>query len=161
MADFDMKGSDTKGSDTKGAGIPVYGTGDASFLAAGGEAGILKLVEAFYQAMEEEPQARVIRAMHPDDLTVSIDKLARFLCGWTGGPKRYAEKYGGIAIPPAHAHLPIGEAEKDAWLLCMHKALQQQNYAASFKDYLLKQLAVPASRIVMLQVNRGRTVLGH
>jgi len=137
--------------------MPTYGKGDASFLAAGGETGIQRLVEAFYQAMCDEPQARLIRAMHPDDLTISIDKLARFLCGWTGGPKRYAEKYGGIAIPPAHAHLPIGEVEKDAWLLCMQQALQSQDYAADFKDYLLLQLAVPAGRIVVMQAHQRRT----
>lgn len=138
--------------------MSAYGTGDKSFLAAGGEAGILRLVEAFYQSMCEEPQARAIRAMHPNDLTISIDKLARFLCGWTGGPRRYAEKYGDIAIPPAHAHLAIGEAEKDAWLMCMQQALQRQDYAADFKDYLLIQLAVPAGRIVVMQANRGRRV---
>ncbi|MFT6518354.1 MAG: hemoglobin [Candidatus Azotimanducaceae bacterium] len=137
--------------------MPTYGKGDASFLAAGGEQGIQRLVEAFYQAMCDEPQARLIRAMHPDDLTISVDKLARFLCGWTGGPRRYAEKYGGIAIPPAHAHLPIGEAEKDAWLLCMQRALQSQDYAADFKDYLLLQLAVPAGRIVVMQAHQRRT----
>jgi len=136
--------------------MPTYGKGDASFLAAGGEKGIQQLVEAFYQAMCDEPQARLIRAMHPDDLTISIDKLARFLCGWTGGPKRYAEKYGGIAIPPAHAHLPIGEAEKDAWLLCMQQALQSQDYAADFKEYMLLQLAVPAGRIVVKQAHQRR-----
>jgi hemoglobin len=137
--------------------MPTYGKGDASFLAAGGEKGIQRLVEAFYQAMCDEPQARLIRAMHPDDLTVSVDKLARFLCGWTGGPKRYAEKYGGIAIPPAHAHLPVGEAEKDAWLLCMQQALQSQDYAADFKEYMLLQLAVPAGRIVVMQAHQRRT----
>ncbi|MFT4632395.1 MAG: hemoglobin [Candidatus Pseudothioglobus sp.] len=138
--------------------MAAYGTGDTSFLAAGGEAGILRLVEAFYQAMCDEPQAMAIRDMHPDDLTISIDKLARFLCGWTGGPKRYVEKYGVMAIPPAHAHLSIGEAEKDAWLMCMQRALQQQDFAADFKQYLLAQLAVPAGRIVVMQANLGRLV---
>jgi hemoglobin len=93
----------------------------------------------------------VIRHMHPDDLSVSIDKLARFLCGWTGGPKRYSEKYGGIAIPPAHSHLPVGEPEKQAWLDCMSEALDRQDYPAELKKYLIEQLTVPASRIVLLR----------
>jgi hemoglobin len=89
--------------------------------------------------------------MHPDDLTVSIDKLARFLCGWMGGPKRYSEKYGGIAIPPAHSHLPVGESEKQAWLDCMREALDKQDYPDELKEYLIEQLTVPASRIVLLR----------
>ena len=131
-----------------------YGKNDGSFLAAGGEVGIRKLVEAFYRIMGERTDTRAIRNMHPYDLTISIDKLARFLCGWMGGPRLYAEKYGGIAIPPAHAHMPIGEVEKSAWLTCMEQALAEQDYAQSFKHYLMVQLAVPAGRIVMLQQNR-------
>ncbi len=123
-----------------------YGTGDASFQAAGGVAGIRQLVDDFYDLMEGLPEAQEIRAMHPAALTQSRDKLARFLCGWLGGPKLYREKYGPIRIPSAHAHLNIGTKQRDAWLSCMQQALEQQPYAASFKTYLLKQLAVPAER---------------
>ncbi|BFM18046.1 group II truncated hemoglobin [Maricurvus nonylphenolicus] len=123
-----------------------YGTDDASFQAAGGVEGIRKLVDAFYDAMEVLPEAKTIREMHPDDLTESRDKLARFLCGWLGGPKLYREKYGSIAIPRAHNHLDIGVDERDAWLLCMEKALEDQPFADDFKTYLLEQLFVPAER---------------
>lgn len=123
-----------------------YGTDDASFQAAGGVEGIRKLVDAFYDAMEVLPEAKTIRDMHPDDLTESRDKLARFLSGWLGGPKLYREKYGSIAIPRAHNHLDIGIDERDAWLLCMEKALEDQPFADDFKTYLLEQLFVPAER---------------
>jgi hemoglobin len=124
-----------------------YGVGDASFRAAGGEEGIRRLVEDFYRLMDSLPEARRIRAMHPPDLEESIDKLARFLCGWLGGPKRYQEKYGRIALPHAHAHLPIDADDRDAWLLCMDRALALQPFADDFKAYLIEQLAVPAERI--------------
>jgi len=133
--------------------VQQYGKEDGSFQAAGGEAGIRKLVEAFYRLMGKREDAKTIRALHPNDLTDSVDKLARFLCGWMGGPKLYSEKYGGIAIPPAHAHLPIGESEKLAWLTCMRCALDEQDYEPAFKEYLMVQLAVPAGRIVTLQQN--------
>lgn len=126
---------------------PAYGEGDASFRAAGGIAGIEALVERFYAWMDELPEAREIRRMHPDDLTLSKDKLARFLCGWLGGPKRYQEVYGSIRIPAAHAHFGIGPAERDAWLECMRHAVDEQPYAKDFKVYLLQQLAVPAERV--------------
>ncbi len=128
-----------------------YGDGDASFQTAGGIEGIQKLVEDFYDVMSTRSDAKVIRDMHPDDLTISIDKFARFLCGWMGGPKRYREKYGGIAIPPAHKHLPIHDAERQAWLNCMQEALERQPYPEDFKTYLIEQLAVPAGRIVVLR----------
>jgi hemoglobin len=125
----------------------AYGDGDASFRAAGGIAGIDALVERFYAWMDQLPQAREIRRMYPDDLALSKDKLARFLCGWLGGPKRYQEVYGSIRIPAAHARFEIGAAERDAWLECMRRAVDEQPYAEGFKAYLLQQLAVPAERI--------------
>ncbi|HMM76355.1 MAG TPA: group II truncated hemoglobin [Gammaproteobacteria bacterium] len=126
---------------------PTYGVGDASFRAAGGEDGIRRLVDDFYDAMERLPAAAAIRAMHPADLTSARDKLARFLCGWMNGPKRYQEKYGPISIPGAHAHLAIDTAARDAWLACMAAALERQAYAEDFKRYLLQQLSIPAERV--------------
>jgi hemoglobin len=125
----------------------AYGDGDATYQACGGEEGILALVETFYAVMDSLPAAREIRALHPTDLQLSIDKLACFLCGWTGGPKRYAERFVPIKIPQVHSHLPIGEAERDAWLACMTLALAEQPYRDELKSYLLEQLFVPAERI--------------
>ena len=79
--------------------VKPYGTGDASFRAAGGAAGLRKLVDDFYDLMGTDARFATIFAMHPTDVEVSRDKLARFLCGWLGGPKLYHEKYGSIGIP--------------------------------------------------------------
>jgi hemoglobin len=124
-----------------------YGDGDSSFRAAGGVAGIERLVDDFYRIMDELPEASTIRRMHPQELEVARDKLARFLCGWLGGPNRYKQRYGPISIPGAHARFPIGVAERDAWLACMRAAVARQDYAPRFAEYLLQQLAIPAERI--------------
>lgn len=126
--------------------IPSFGEGDYSFQSAGGEQGIRRLVDDFYNAMMSRPEAAKILAMHDRDLSASRDKLARFLCGWLGGPKLFSAKYGPIRIPKAHSHLRIGIAERDAWLLCMRDALSRQSYDDAFKQYLLEQLFVPAER---------------
>lgn len=123
---------------------PPYGKGDASYLAAGGLPGLEQLVDDFYHYMETLPEARTILAMHQGDLQESRKKLAYFLSGWLGGPTLYRETYGSILIPKAHGHLAIGAAERDAWMLCMQKAVAQQPFADDFKQYLLKQLFVPA-----------------
>ncbi len=121
-----------------------YGVGDASYQAAGEEAGIRQLVDDFYVHMDSLPQAQRIRQMHPDDLAESRDKLTRFLCGWMGGPKLYQAKYGQISIPGVHRHLDIAESEKSAWLTCMQKAVDEQPFETSFKVYLMQQLEIPA-----------------
>lgn len=124
-----------------------FGVGDASFRAAGGEDGLRRLVDRFYDLMETLPEARGVRALHPADLETARDKLARFLCGWLSGPRRFQEKYGPISIPAAHAHLAIGIAERDAWLLCMRLAVDEQPYRDAFKQYLVRELAKPAERV--------------
>jgi len=126
---------------------PRYGDGDTSYRAAGEQAGIGRLVDAFYRIMDSQDFARVIRRMHARDLTVSRDKLTRFLCGWMNGPRLYAERYGPIRIPSAHAHLRIGPRERDAWLRCMELAIAEQGYAPDFAAYLLRELRVPAERV--------------
>ena len=125
----------------------TYGDGDTSFQTAGGESGLRRLVDTFYDHMAKLPQTRTILAMHPADLGASRDKLARFLCGWLGGPHRYNEKYGRINIPSAHQHLNIDNRERDAWLQCMARAVAEQPYPEDFKAYLMKQLAVPAEAV--------------
>jgi len=124
-----------------------YGVEDVSYKAAGELVGITQLVDDFYHYMETLPEAKKIRDMHPDDLTVSRDKLSCFLSGWLGGPKLFSQKYYSISIPKAHKHLSVSSKERDAWLLCMKKAADDQPYKASFKKYLLEQLYVPAERV--------------
>jgi hemoglobin len=138
-----------------------YGDGDASFRAAAGQDGIQRLVEDFYDEMRRRPEAARILRLHPKDLSTSIDKLARFLCGWMGGPKRFQEKYGRIVIPLAHQHLPIGPAERDAWLACMEAAIAAQPYAEDFKAYLLAQLRIPAERVMEVARNPGQSAEGN
>jgi len=124
-----------------------YGKGSASFEAAGGEPGIHRLANAFFDRMASDPRFATIYEMHPDDKTVSRDKLGRFLCGWLGGPKRYQEKYGPIRLPATHQHLAITEVERDQWLTCMSETVHEQPFQPDFKRYLMEQLAVPAESV--------------
>lgn len=133
---------------------PTYGVEDASYRAAGGIDGLRRLVDDFYRIMDSEPFAAELRALHPADLAASSDKLSSFLSGWLGGPRLFAEKYGPIAIPSYHAQWPVDDALAEAWLECMARAIARQDYAPDFAEYLLRQLRVPALRIV--QASRAR-----
>jgi hemoglobin len=123
------------------------------YQAAGELVGITKLVDEFYANMDTLPEAETIRKMHPPDLAESRRKLTYFLCGWLGGPRLFQQHYGPISIPGAHKRFPIGYEERDAWLLCMQRALAVQPYSNELKDYLLAALSIPAERV--RQVNMG------
>ena len=110
-----------------------------------------RLVADFYHIMEADPAAKDCLLTHrleegkvPQDVQ---EKLFEFLSGWMGGPKLYHEAYGTINIPRDHSHLEVGPQERDAWLLCMERALELQEYHPDFKHYLLQQLRIPAERI--------------
>jgi hemoglobin len=126
-----------------------YGNDMSPYRAAVELAGITSLVDTFYSNMDHFPEARVIRNMHPEDLTESRKTLTYFLCGLLGGPRLYIEHYGGVSLSEFHRQFPIGYDERDAWLFCMERAISVQPYEASFKEYLLARLRIPAERIRM------------
>lgn len=91
----------------------------------GGEAGIRALVDRFYDLMDTLPEAARIRAMHPPDLASSREKLSLFLMMWSGGPRTYYELRGHPRMRARHLPFPIDAADRDAWLLCMNRALDE------------------------------------
>lgn len=101
-------------------------TQHSPFDALGGEPGVRKLVDRFYDLMDSVDKAEHIRRMHPDDLTDSRQKLFEFLCGFLGGPSLYIQKHGHPRLRMRHAAFSIDEAARDSWLACMHQALEEQ-----------------------------------
>jgi hemoglobin len=106
----------------------------------GGERGVRELVNSFYDYMDTQPEARHIRSLHPDDLSSSRDKLFKFLSGWLGGPQLYIQEYGHPRLRARHLPFPIGEAERDAWMLCMTKALNNMEIDPLLRSHLLQSL---------------------
>jgi hemoglobin len=90
----------------------------------GGAEKVRALVQRFYQIMDELPESYGIRKLHPEDLQGSEEKLFKFLSGWMGGPQLFIEQYGHPMLRQRHMSFPISGSERDQWLMCMEKALQ-------------------------------------
>jgi hemoglobin len=103
----------------------------------GGEPVLRSLVDQFYDLMDSLPEAAGIRALHPQGLATSRDKLFMFLSGWLGGPPLYEEAYGHPRLRARHLPFTIGESERDAWMLCMEQALGQVFVDKNINDRLL------------------------
>lgn len=102
----------------------------------GGETVIRKLVDRFYDLMDAKPEAAGIRALHPENLEGSRNKLYWFLTGWMGGPQLYVERFGHPRLRARHLPFPIGESERDQWLMCMSQALEEVVADGSLRQQL-------------------------
>ena len=97
----------------------------SAFERVGGRDGLRRLALRFYAIMSERADAQGIRAMHAPDTGAVTESLAEFLMGWIGGPRDWFMRPGRPCIMSLHRALPIGEGERDQWLLCMKQALAE------------------------------------
>ena len=116
--------------------VSVTPTTTTPFSRIGGQAAIDALVDAFYFRMDTLPEARVIRAMHADDLSSVKKVLKNYLGEWMGGPALYSQERGHPRLRMRHMPFRIGEAERDAWMLCMTGALEEVVEDASLRAQL-------------------------
>jgi len=117
------------------------------FEMIGGEAAVRRLVDRFYDLMDSEPGAQGIRSMHPPSLDTSREKLRLFLTGWLGGPPVYVERFGPPMLRARHLPFPIAEPERDAWLMCMNMALEEQEMPQELRAVLRDRFAAMADHM--------------
>ncbi len=124
----------------------------STFERIGGDEGLHKLVDVFYDTMETLPEANHILNMHPKDLRSSREKLFMFLSGWMGGPDRYIAAFGHPRLRARHMPFPIGEKERDAWILCMEHALQSLEIDSMLREHLLQAFKQTANHMMNTEV---------
>lgn len=115
--------------------------------AIGGDAGVRRLVDRFYDHMDTLPEVAGIRAMHPADLASSRERLDDFLCGWLGGPQRYVEKRGHPRLRARHLPFAIGTSEAEQWMRCMRLALEETVADPALRAHLENALAQVADHM--------------
>jgi hemoglobin len=108
------------------------------YEALGGAPVLREFTQRFYALMDELPEAKACRDIHPKDLTRSEEKLFEFLSGWLGGPPLFTEKYGPPMLRRRHFPAKIGTAEADGWLLCFRQA-----WGEIMRDHKLGEALLP------------------
>ncbi len=93
---------------------------ESLFDQVGGEAFFVKLVDAFYGAVERDD---ILRPMYPEDLTDSKRHFTMFLIQYWGGPRTYQEERGHPRLRIRHTPFEITKSARDAWLRAMSGAL--------------------------------------
>ena len=113
----------------------------------GGEEKVRQLVDRFYDLMDEDPDYYGIRKLHPQDLTGSRQKLFMFLSGWMGGPQLFVEAFGHPMLRARHLPFPIGESERDQWMGCMLRAMQDVELDEAVQTELAQAFARTADHM--------------
>ena len=75
----------------------------------GGEQAVRELCQTFYQIMCETPQTQLIRAMHPENIGISEEKLYLFLTGWSIKPLSLIQFVSLFAQLPLAPYGPISQ----------------------------------------------------
>jgi len=106
----------------------------------GGDAGVRRLVDRFYDLVDTAPEAATIRKLHATSLKVAREKLYLYLTTWTGGPPVYTDRYGHPRLRARHLPFHIGRRERDEWLWCMNRSLDEHDMPAEVRDFLREKL---------------------
>lgn len=104
----------------------------------GGEPGVRALVDRFYDLMDMEPDLKELRAAHGPSLDEARNKLFWFLCGYFGGPDHYIERFGHPRLRARHLPFSIGQVERDQWVICIGRAMEDQGIAPALAERLLE-----------------------
>jgi hemoglobin len=115
---------------------------EAEVMKICGEAGIRRMVAAFYRRVRTDD---LIGPMYPEgDWDGSEERLAEFLLFRLGASTRYLELRGHPRLRMRHVNFPIGLAARDRWLALMSLAMEDAGIpetARSFLDPFFAQVA--------------------
>ncbi len=88
--------------------------------ALGGRDGCRKLSEAFYARVSQDP---ILSPLFPKHIQCAINAFAAFLVQFLGGPNEYSEGRWWLSLHESHMRFKIGLKERNAWVKCMTKTL--------------------------------------
>jgi hemoglobin len=102
----------------------------------GGEEGVRRLVDRFYDLMDTAPEAATVRALHARSLK-GVAREAPPLPRRVGpAAAAYVERHGHPRLRMRHFPFAIGERERDEWLWCMDRALDEHDMPVELRGFL-------------------------
>jgi len=113
----------------------------------GGAATLDRLAARLYAWMREMPEAAAVHAMHQMSLDQVELRLRAFLSAFFGGPDEYRPRYGEPMMRRRHMAFAIGPRERDAWLACMQRALDEVVVDAALRAEAYAQIAAFAEHM--------------
>ena len=121
------------------------------FEMIGGHPVIRRIVERFYDLMDQDPAYGELRALHAPDLAPMRQSLAGFLAAWSGGPRDWFEENPGKCMMSAHKGIMIGPQVAEQWAGAMNSAIAD---CGPENQVLGKEMADMLSRMALAMGQR-------
>ena len=104
--------------------------------------GLSRLVRAFYDIIEQAPEAQELHLLHRRGHGIAHSRIEQFdyLSGFLGGPQHYVQRHGHSRLREIHDHVPIGPDMRDLWLKCMMKAVAVAGITEPTASLLMQHL---------------------
>lgn len=120
--------------------------GRSLYLEIGGEEAIRRLVEIFYDIVEQDEDAAPLHVLHlrGHGVAHSREEQFNYLCGFFGGPSYYVQKHGHSRLKEIHQHVEIGPELRDLWLKCMQRAVEKAGFSDRFRDLVMRHFGFAA-----------------
>lgn len=115
------------------------------FKAIGGYEPIDKIIDSLYKHIGNHPK---LTPIFPDNLEESARKQRLFLIQLFGGPRDYTEERGHPMLRRRHLAFEITPERKDAWLTCMHMALEEAEIEEPYRSAIFEKLTITAQHMV-------------
>lgn len=104
-----------------------------------------QLIDVFYGYVGQHP---LLKPIFPDDFTETARKQKQFMTQYLGGPDLYTEEHGHPMMRMRHNPFPITPERAEAWLACMHQAMDDVGLEGPFRDQYYKRLVLTAHHMV-------------
>ncbi len=145
-----MTETETSRTETPAQNRPI-----TPFEMIGGVEPIRRVVDAFYDLLENDPQYAELRAMHAPDLAPMRAALTGFFTGWMGGSREWFNARGGFCVMTRHAKMPVTEKTAQQWNGALRAALVAAQVEPGFAAQMDQILTMLAVGMVRGQKNAG------
>ena len=112
-----------------------------AYGAIGGSKTVERLVNAFYNRVQKDPD---LRPIFPNDFDEIARKQKKFLTQFLGGPLLYLEEFGPPMLKAKHMPFPINTRRRNAWLACMSGAMDDIGLDGSWREHIFSRLSLAA-----------------
>jgi hemoglobin len=115
------------------------------FERLGGRDAVARVIEAFYDRIEGDPE---LRAIFPNDLEEGREKQRLFFEQWLGGEPRYSDRYGHPMMRRRHLPHAITARAADRWIAHFTAALEECAVPPDLRETILERLRPLARHMV-------------